>query len=611
MNRRLTNLPIKTKLLLGFLPVIILAVFLTGLCSYLSAVRQLRENAYYLLQDTILQTNGIINDKLTTAFGQLYAIENDRAFKNALQLSAERPGTDADSYRRIVNYINLNKTFNDIYLNYFQMIDSIYARLNDGSEFQLQRESIPKRTGIAIDEWLQKYQGSPTGYYWLNRHRDTVFDTVSPRQVMSVFKLIGRSDSRVNGIVLLNLKSAYFYQLLANIKVSPNGYLALISPDGILFSRKAKEEYGIGRPEIALIRKRAGGEGSFTIRSVKKRKMLVFFNTLPVNQWLIAAIVPERDILEKAGQIKYISLLIILLLILISTVVATFLAGSMSNSISYLSRQVRKVQNGDLEVRFDIKDSNEIGVLAKGLSELLGSVKNLLRQVREEQEQKRKMELLALQSQINPHFLYNTLASIKHLIDLNENQKASTMVNAITRFFMIGISKGKELILLREELEHVHHYLTIQKIRYSKGLDFQFAVSETILNSPIIKLTLQPIVENSIYHGIKNKIDPGLIRITGYQGADDIVIEISDDGVGIEPERLRQLTESLEVPELAAEPITFGLRNVNQRLKLHFGREYGLQITSVVGEGTKVTVRLPFAGGCPDSGKHVESIDRG
>ena len=168
------------------------------------------------------------------------------------------------------------------------------------------------------------------------------------------------------------------------------------------------------------------------------------------------------------------------------------------------------------------------------------------------------------------------------------------MVGALTKFFMIGISKGKEIITVAEEIEHIRNYLLILQMRYSQDFDFELDVSEEIARCQIIKLTLQPLVENSIYHGIKNKPAKGILRVTGYREGAQAVIEVYDDGAGMSEARLAELRQSLAAPEVAEHPMTFGLRNVNERLKLHFGPEYGLTVFSEAGRFTRILVRLPF-----------------
>ena len=581
------------KVLIFFIPIIVLSVILTGVFSYLAAVNQLRKNAYSLLNDTLLQTNVILNNEFINVLDQLETITGSDAFKNLMteKVHPDQKTTDAHYY----DVIAIHNLFNDIYNRNFQVIDSIYMNLNNGREFSLMPNMVPQKIGVDLNAWMRDYSDTSDRYYWKNDHIDHVFDTVDHRDVMSSFKIIGNKNSPVNGLLIMNLKTDYFVNQIQNVKISPHGLLALVSTDKAIFSKKVKENNDIGTDGLNFLRRNSGNNGIFNIKSKNGEKLFVVFNTISANHWVLAAIVPESDIMAKASQIKYISLAIIILLLFISSVTATWFANNISNPIRFLSRQVERFEQGDINVDFTIQEKNEIGVLARGLSRLRESVTTLLRQLKEEQEKKRQMELLALQSQITPHFLYNTLGSIKHLIDMNDNGRASQMVRALIKFYMIGISKGKEMITVREELEHVKNYLLIQKMRYNKDFDFYFQIDDQILDCFIVKLTLQPLVENSIYHGIKSIRGRGTIRISGWKEENSVLLEVYDDGPGIPKETLQNLVKSVYQQEVDQNPITFGLRNVHQRLALHFGKSYGIQIESKEHHYTKMTIRIPFS----------------
>lgn len=587
----ITRSPIRIKLLIYFVPILISSVVLTGLFSYLSSVKQLENNAYYLLNDTVEQTKTFLDDKFNTVFEQLVLIENNVAFRNILANNGQL--VDQHRYDDI---IDLQRQFAESYENNFQMIDSIFVTFNNGRSFNLQKDFVPRKVGINLNAWMTQYARSDNqgGYYWLNRHEDHVFDTVEIRNVVSLFKIIGNKESEVNGVVLFNMRETFLLNILRNVKVSPNGVLALISPDGIMYSKALASDFTIDEKTIEDIQRSSEPQGSIVESSTANHKMMIRYSTLSLNKWKLAAIVPESDILSNASQIKSITLSIVLIILFVCIVVATIFASSLSNPIRFLSKQVQRVSQGDLKVSFRLEEKNEIGVLAKGLESLVESVQELLQKVKNEQEQKRQIELLALQSQIKPHFLYNTLGSIKHLIDLGEKEKASTMVSALTHFFRIGLSKGREVITIGEEVEHVRNYLLIQNIRYIKDFEFEIEVEESILHFPIMKLTLQPIVENAIYHGTKSKRGRGIIRITGSRKGDYAVLEVFDDGAGMSGDKLHEIQTSIQAPTVQEVPVTFGLRNIYLRLVLQFGSSCEMTLESREGEYTLVKVTIPF-----------------
>ncbi len=213
-------------------------------------------------------------------------------------------------------------------------------------------------------------------------------------------------------------------------------------------------------------------------------------------------------------------------------------------------------------------------------------------QVKREQKQLRKAEFELLQAQINPHFLYNTLDAIVWSAESGNQRQVVKMVGSLSDFFRTSLNKGKEMVLIREELQHVRSYLEIQQIRYQDILSYEIDSEDSINNYTIPKITIQPIVENALYHGIKNKRGGGCISVIGREKEDAVEIIVKDNGIGMTPERLEEVRKGLE-SEAPGESAIYGLYNVNERIKLSFGPEYGISVDSEYGEGSVVTVRLP------------------
>lgn len=213
-------------------------------------------------------------------------------------------------------------------------------------------------------------------------------------------------------------------------------------------------------------------------------------------------------------------------------------------------------------------------------------------QVKKEQKQLRKAEFELLQAQINPHFLYNTLDAIVWSAEAGNQKQVVSMVGSLSDFFRTSLNRGKEIVTIKEDLQHVRSYLEIQQIRYQDIMSYEITVDEAIYDYSIPKITIQPVVENALYHGIKNKRGGGRITVTGANLVDHVVICVEDDGKGMTKERLQEVTESLNAEKIEKSAV-YGLYNVNQRIKLNFGDEYGLDILSTYEQGTRVIIRLP------------------
>lgn len=255
------------------------------------------------------------------------------------------------------------------------------------------------------------------------------------------------------------------------------------------------------------------------------------------------------------------------------------------------------VGTGDFEVRAQSDRADELAILGQSFNEMVGRIGTLVEDVKSEQEKLRAIELQLLQEQINPHFLYNTLDTITWLSEMGENEQVILMVNSLSDFFRTGLSNGKSIVSIREEIKHVESYLKIQQFRYQDILDYEINADESIGEYPIPKLTLQPLVENALYHGIKNKRAKGTITISDVSEGDRIILSVKDDGVGIEPDKLEMIRHTLkgEAGEDAGDRSDggFGLMNVLQRIQLTYGEGYGIEIDSAPGEGTEVKVIIP------------------
>ena len=246
-----------------------------------------------------------------------------------------------------------------------------------------------------------------------------------------------------------------------------------------------------------------------------------------------------------------------------------------------------------MSVRSEVFEGLETSILSTSLNAMIDKINELLEQVTPEQIRLRKAEFELLQSQINPHFLYNTLDAIVWLAESGEKEKVVSTVSSLSNFFRASLNQGKDIVTLKEDIGHVRSYLEIQKIRYQDILDYEIDIDEEINECLIPKITIQPLVENALYHGIKNKRGKGKISIKGKKTDDGAKISISDDGLGITADRLRVVMNNIN-NRSDSEKTTYGLYNVNERIRLNFGEKYGIKIESEYGMGTTVQILLPI-----------------
>ncbi len=295
----------------------------------------------------------------------------------------------------------------------------------------------------------------------------------------------------------------------------------------------------------------------------------------------------------------FTNVIVLGLVVLFSGLAVWVIGESISKPIRVLHKMTKSISEGNLDVRVENKNVDEIAGLGRSFNIMTEKIKELFENSIKEQEELKKAELKVMQAQINPHFLYNTLDTIIWMAEANKSEQVIEIVRALSSFFRITLSKGNDWITIRDEIAHIRSYLIIQKIRYRDILDFEIDISEEIMNYTILKLTLQPIVENALYHGIKNKREGGVITINGYKSEDDkIVFIINDNGAGMTEERYNEVQEELEddSKEMVMKDRGFGLSNVHKRIKLYYGDQYGLGISTENKKGTEVSVVIPIRG---------------
>ena len=301
---------------------------------------------------------------------------------------------------------------------------------------------------------------------------------------------------------------------------------------------------------------------------------------------------------EEVEHVIFISILLGICIVAAVILITSAILNSITKPIQELCRITSQIAEGNFLDRAKMQTKDELEVLSDSVNDMSENLEVMVHQIKEDERKMRHAELRLLQEQINPHFLYNTLDTIVWLIEGGDPDKAVDMVVALSEFFRLVLSKGKEYISIREEKEHIRGYLEIQQVRYQDILDYEIDIEPELYQYKILKLTLQPLVENSLYHGIKYKRAKGKIWITGKMMEGDspkeerILLCVRGNGVGMDEEELKRLNTEIGKPCKETEK-GFGLANVNERIRMNFGMEYGMTIESKKGGGTKVSIVIP------------------
>lgn len=314
----------------------------------------------------------------------------------------------------------------------------------------------------------------------------------------------------------------------------------------------------------------------------------------PVTGWSIVSVAYADEIGEQVAPIQRMTLVVTALILVGVIFLSVYLSHALSRPIKELQDLTKRAANNELSVHIQPQGNDEIAMLGHSFNKMIRRIQALMDENVREQKLLRKLEMESLDNQIKPHFIYNTLDLIIGQLESNQNDQASSLIEALGSFFRLSLSKGREIVPIASEVEHVRNYLFIQQLRHGDEYDYEMDIEPGIRDKFIPRLLLQPLVENAIYHGILRAKRPGKIFIRGRQiPSGDIVFEIQDDGAGIEPDKLRDINEVLRgVRSLKNEKEYFGLRNVNKRAQLMFGEEYGVVLTSEPDQGTKATLSI-------------------
>ena len=426
-------------------------------------------------------------------------------------------------------------------------------------------------------QWLSKYGEG----YISQPHVESIFPGWYPWVVTMIEPL--ESDGE-EAWVALDLRFASISSYINNVGIGQHGYCFLMDESGILY-----------HPQQQLIYSQLKSEDTDTLADLpdgtySESNVIYVLQTVEGSPWRVVGVSYVDELVTSNLWENFWLLALAAVAILLAALVSSIvISRALSRPLKGLSRAMRQFEkNADTFTYAPVGGAREVQELSESFGHMVVKIQHLMETVRREEINLRKTELKALQAQINPHFLYNTLDSIAWMCEQGRNDEAVQMVNALAQLFRISISRGHELIPIRSELRHAESYLKIQKHRYKNQFSYRFDVDESCLDFLCNKITLQPIIENAIYHGINGLVDEGEIVITLRADGSDVVFTVADNGVGMEEEQIQAILRKER-----SDHTGIGIKNVNDRLKIYFGEGYGITIDSEPDVGTTVTIRMP------------------
>ena len=428
---------------------------------------------------------------------------------------------------------------------------------------------------------LAAAQNSPDGYISAP-HVESIFAGYYPWVVTVVRPMPAGASFRW---VAVDVRFSNIGASISGVGIGQHGYCFLMDDQGNMVYHPQQQLLYAGIKQEDTARLATLAEGTYVEDTI-----ICSIQDVPDSAWRVVGVsFIDETVNESLGQMARIALATAALILAAALLVGWVVSHMLSRPLQRLENAMEAFeQDADGFAFQPVAGTREVQELSDSFGHMVGRIQALMTTVREEEVNLRKTELKALQAQINPHFLYNTLDSIAWMCERGKNADAVKMVHALAKLFRISISRGHELIPIEKELQHAEAYLLIQKFRYKNQFTYHFTVDEGCLHCLCNKITLQPIIENAITHGLDLLVEPGHIEIEVCADGSDILFKVSDDGIGMAPEQVAQLLHSEP-----GDRTGIGIKNVNDRLRIYFGPQYGLSIESVPDEGTTVTIRMP------------------
>ena len=576
-NLSIKNLSIQSSIFMYFTVTAIIAIALISLIIFQRFTNSL--NA------TIIEENSGIVGQLGESV--------DSYLRNAMKVS------DSIYYNVIKNTDisndDIKKGMNLIYVNNDNMIDDIALISGKGELI----ESMPAlrlkdNSNVLEKDFFKKSMAESEYINFSMPHIRDLFDRNenSYSWVISLSRAVEVTDEgkATQALLLINLNYRYFEEIFSNVNLGNGGYVYLTNDRGDIIWHPKQNEIYSGRFNEDN-KYAATLKDGITVENLRGKNITLNVRTIGYTGWKLVGVTPSAALGIDGIKFRFFVLFVADLFLFLLAMINAFISDKISNPIKRLDGSVREIESGNLDVEILPSGSYEVEHLGKSIKNMLGRIKVLMSDLVAEHNAKRKSEFDTLQSQINPHFLYNTLDIIVWMIENENSDKAVNIVTALAKFFRISLSKGKNIITVKDEVEHVRNYLMIQNMRFKNRFEYTIDVDEKVLSYSSLKLMLQPLVENAIYHGMEFMDGDGEVDVKVFKEDDSLYFTITDNGLGMSEDMVETLLSKDFVPSKKGSGI--GVKNVNERIKLYFGSEYGLKVESEPDEGTKITIHLP------------------
>lgn len=601
LKKSLRNQAFLVLVLFSVIPLLIL-----GITTNLVTTRIIEDRTNYMANQTIDKLSISISKDFQGFLDLIFYYSRDYRIGKLLKPDFKNDEDKQEAYYAIRGEINqselvsrLNYPFHYIILtrdgtvftNFTYSSDSIYKNL---------------RNEIVSENWFKLLSDSFSTQVLIFNHSNFMYPK-NGEQIYLACNIVYDMDNV--GILIIGMDRYYSSKLLENAKMSRRSSLFIIGQDEKCLVEAEDNYYPFSSLPKNFIHEVLGKDGTKPVIQVLGKQQMVinhnlFFKGIE-KTWRVVMITPVEDIHQEINKINYITLILILLSLAAIFLLIILINKQIISPVIRLNQLIKQVQDGNLNINLEDKRQDEIGQLTNGFSRMVSDLKNYIQNIQEKEKSKRYLEIRMLQSQINPHFVRNTLNTIRWMAEMKKAAGISNAIISFSKLLDYNFRDMDMMVTVQQEIEYLEGYIYLQRLRYQNKFASSIKIEEEIKNCKVLKLALQPIVENSIIHGLARKQGHGNLDITGFREGERLVFAIRDDGVGIETSTLNRIMQWDDAPVMHEKTGSIGIANVQQRIRLNFGDSYGIFIESVPFSGTTAKLTFPYRQDTQEGGLEV------
>ena len=577
---------LQRKLIIHFSIIIGFSLVTIGLLSYQSAEKVIRDDVSLYAIERLQQVNKSIDVYLQDADNVVLTVFFDRNIRSYIY-NSERGSYEKSSAQLEVNRI---------------LQGNVYARKDITQLFIVDRNNNLYSTNIGMsldlfqkEKWFTQFTQNNDPKKFIPTHDETKYNPVSylgSGRVVTILRKYSDLDKNLYlGTIGIDIDYRTIENIFQDVDVQNYKDISLIDNDGTIIYNHDEKTIG-NKIDMNLYKDAFKNKYGSYLKTINSKKQLVIYSTSNISGWRLVQAIPVKRLLINATDVKNKTFLVGLLCLMLGITFSIGISYNVSNPVKKLIKEMKKVEEGNLDVKVDISSQDEIGQLSKSFNNMIFELNNLVRKIYEEENSKKQSELRLLQQQINPHFLYNTLDSINWMARIQNANNISATITSLIKLLQVNALVEKDFITIREEVEYVKNYIAIQKFRYGNRFEVIYEIDKEIEDSPVLKLILQPLVENAIKHGLEDVKENGIIKITGKRLVNNIVFWVEDNGLGIDEAKVLKLLNNED--EFNEHNLKIGIANTNRRVKLYYGNDFGLKIYNLSTGGTRAEIIIPL-----------------